>query len=150
VRSCRKDLVAVADIARSYTMDLVDSRNRTWVRVSRFLTPVVLAALVPVVVFTHWWALVAVAVVMCLGHVAGEAWLRGQRRILVEHMWHLAAQSGDPISEMAAFQAFRRLTPAERRVVLAWEQDGGDPFAATVPPSVARFRAALRVLPREL
>lgn len=140
----------MANIARSFTMDLVDSRTRTWVRVSRFLTPVVLAGLVPVVVFTHWWALVAVAVVLCLGHVAGEASLRGQRRMLVEHMWDLAAQSVDPISEMAAFQAFRRLTPAERRVVLAWEQNGGDALTDAVPPSVARFRAALRVLPREL
>ena len=140
----------MANVARSFTMDLVDPRTRSWVRVSRFVTPVALAGLVPVVVFTHLWALVAVAVVIGLGHVVGEAWLRGQRRILAEHMWHLAAQSVDPITEMAAFQAFRRLTPAERRVVLAWEQDGGDPFAATVPPSVARFRAALRVLPREL
>jgi len=140
----------VANDARSYTMELVDSRTRTWVRGSRSVTPVVLAGLVPVVVFTHWWALVAVAVVLGLGHVAGEVWLRGQRRMLVEHMWQLAAQSADPISEMAAFQAFRRLTPAERRVVLAWEQMGGDPFADTVPPSVARFRAALRMLPREL
>lgn len=140
----------MANVARSYTMDLVDPRTRSWVRVSRLVTPVVLAALVPVVVFTHWWALVAVAVVLCLGHVAGEAWLRGQRRILVEHMWDLAAQSEDPISEMAAFQAFRRLTRAERRVVLAWEQCGGDGLTDTVPPSVARFRAALRMLPREL
>lgn len=136
-------------MARSYTMDLVGCRTRTWVRVSRFLTPVVLAGLVPVVVFTHRWALVAVAVVLCLGHGAGEAWLRGQRRILVEHMWDLAARSADPITEMAAFQAFRRLTPAERRVVLAWEQNGGDAVADAVPPSVVRFRAALRVLPRE-
>lgn len=140
----------MANVARSYTMDLVDPRARSWVRVSRFVTPVVLAGLVPVVVFTHVWALVAVAVVLGLGHLVGEAWLRGQRRILTEHMWHLAAQSEDPISEMAAFCAFRRLTPAERRVVLAWEQGDGDALSDVVPPSVARFRAALRMLPREL
>ena len=140
----------MANVARSCTMDLVDPRTRSWVRVSRFVTPVALAGLVPVVVFTHLWALVAVAVVVGLGHVVGEAWLRGQHRILAEHMWHLAAQSVDPITEMAAFQAFRRLTPAERRVVLAWEQGDGDVLADAVPPSVARFRAALRMLPREL
>jgi len=139
----------VANVARSFTMDLVDPRTRSWVRVSRFVTPVALAGLVPVVVFTHLWALVAVAVVIGLGHVVGEAWLRGQRRILAEHMWHLAAQSVDPITEMAAFQAFRRLSRTERRAVLAWEEAGAD-LTADVPPGVARFHAALRALPHEL
>lgn len=140
----------MADLARSFATDLVDPRTRTLVRISRVLTPVALAGLVPVVVFTRWWGLLAAAVVLGFAHLTAEAWVRGQRRIMLQHMWELAARSADPISEMAAFQAFRRLTPAERRVVLAWEQSGGDPFAETVPPSVARFRAALRVLPREL
>jgi hypothetical protein len=68
---------------------------------------------------------------------------------MLAHMWDLAARSGDPISEMAAFQAFRRLTAADRRAVLAWEEAGADDDAG-VPPGVARFHAALKVLPHEL
>lgn len=139
----------MADLARFYATDLVDSRARIGLRVSRVLTPTVLAGVVPVVVFTHLWVLVAVAVVICFAQLTFEVWIKGQRRILLEHMWHLAARSADPISEMAAFQAFRRLSPAERRAILAWEEAGADPHA-DVPPSVARFHAALRVLPHEL
>jgi hypothetical protein len=87
-------------------------------------------------------------VVLCCAHLAAEAWLCGQRRIMLAHMWDLAARSADPISEMAAFQAFRRLTAADRRAVLAWEEAGAG--EASVPPGVARFQAALRVLPHEL
>jgi hypothetical protein len=139
----------VADLGRSFATDLVDPRTRRLVRISRVLTPVVLAGLVPVVVFTHWWGLLAAAVVLGFAHLTAEAWMSGQRRIMLQHMWELAARSADPISEMAAFQAFRRLSRAERRAVLAWEEAGADP-TADVPPGVARFHAALRVLPHEL
>ena len=138
----------MADVARLYATDLVDSRARLVVRLARAVIPVLVAGLVLVVVFTHLWALVAVGVMLCFAHVAAEAWLCGQRRIMLAHMWDLAARSADPISEMAAFQAFRRLTAADRRAVLVWEEAGGDDDPS-VPPGVARFHAALRVLPHE-
>lgn len=139
----------MAHVPRSFATDLVDPGTRAAVRVSRVLTPVLLAGVVPVVVFTRWWALLAAAVLIGFGHLTAEAWLRGQRRIMLQHMWELAARSADPITEMAAFQAFRRLSRTERRAVLAWEEAGAD-LTADVPPGVARFHAALRALPHEL
>ena len=139
----------MADLARLYATDLVDRRARLVVRISRAVTPVLVAGMVPVVVFTHLWPLVAAGVLLCSAHVAAEVWMRGQRRLMLAHMWNLAARSADPVSEMAAFQAFRRLSAADRRAVLAWDETDGHDHSS-VPPGVARFRAALRVLPHEL